>query len=235
MTKYDQSIIYKLCCKDTNITDIYVGSTTAFKNRKYQHKMGCNNEKGKSYNYKVYIFIRDNGGFENWDMIEIERFNAIDKRDLEKRERVYIESLKATLNKQIPTQTYKEWKEKNKDKLKEYRELNKDKIKEQQKEYRENYKDKIKEYREKNKDKIKEYYENNKDKIKEQQKEYRENNNDKIKEKIKEYNNGYYENNKEILKQKINCDCGGKYTHFNKSRHFKTKKHHDYINKKTLD
>ena len=87
MTKYDQSIIYKLRCKDTNITEIYVGSTTNFKHRKYCHKSRCNSVTLKGYNLKVYKFIRDNGGFENWCMIEIEKYNAIDKRDLEKRER----------------------------------------------------------------------------------------------------------------------------------------------------
>lgn len=208
MTKYDQSIIYKLCCKDTNITDIYVGSTTAFKNRKYQHKRSCNNEKGKNYNYKVYIFIRDNGGFDNWDMIEIEKYKATDKRDLEKRERYYIESLKSSLNKNIPTRTIKEYQLNNKDKIKEYRENNKDKIKEQRKEYRENNKDVIKEqckeYYEKNKDVIKEqkkeYYKKNKDVIKEQKKEYYEKNIDKR----KEYDRQRYLKNYEKNKDKIN-------------------------------
>ena len=165
MTKYDKSIIYKLCCKDTSITDIYVGSTTAFKNRKYQHKQCCNDEKGKKYNLNVYQFIRDNGNFENWDMVEIERYNAFDKLDLHKRERYWIEELKSSLNSIIPTQTRKEHYEKNKDKTKqkEYRELNKDTIKTTNIKYRENNKDKIKttniKYRENNKDKINEKFE----------------------------------------------------------------------------
>ena len=36
----------------------------------------------------------------------------------------------------------------------------------------------------------------------------------------------YYEKNKE----EINCECGGKYTYYNKNRHIKTKKHQNYIN-----
>ena len=44
----------------------------------------------------------------------------------------------------------------------------------------------------------------------------------------------YYEKNKEQIllkqKEKFNCECGGKYTHNHKSRHFKTTKHQKFIN-----
>jgi len=83
-----------------------------------------------------------------------------------------------------------------------------------------------KEYREDNKDKIKEYYENNKDKIKEHRKIYVENNKDKISDNKKEY----YKNHKEQKNKKIECECGGKYTHQHKSTHIKSKKHQKYLN-----
>jgi hypothetical protein len=51
MPDYSNSIIYKLCCKDTSITDIYVGSTTAFRARKCQHKTVCHNENDKKHNF----------------------------------------------------------------------------------------------------------------------------------------------------------------------------------------
>ena len=54
------------------------------------------------------------------------------------------------------------------------------------------------------------YYEKNRDKKKEYLKKYRENNRDKLKE---------YKN------QKFYCPCGGRYTHANKARHYKSKKH----------
>ena len=57
MVKYNESMIYKLCCKDTDITDIYLGSTTNFRCRKNQHKSQCHNINAKGYNYKVYKFI----------------------------------------------------------------------------------------------------------------------------------------------------------------------------------
>tara|TARA_R100000951_G_scaffold8297_3_gene7540 strand:- start:4078 stop:4737 length:660 start_codon:yes stop_codon:yes gene_type:complete len=185
---YSKSCIYKLCCKDTSITDCYIGSTTNFRSRKNLHKSNCNNEKNKKFNFKVYQFIRDNGGWNNWDMILVEKVNVNDGYELHKQERKYIEELNATLNSVIPTRTKKEYRENNKDKLKEiikeWRENNKDKLKEQKKEYYENNKDKFKELYENNKDKIKEYYENNKEKIKEKNKEWRENNKDKLSQKI---------------------------------------------------
>jgi len=145
MVNYSNSIIYKLVCNDTNITDIYIGSTTCFARRKNQHKTNCNSVNNENYNRKVYQFIRDNGGFQNWDMIQIEQVECKTKRDLESKERHWIETLKSTLNKIIPTRTKKEWINANKDELKEYKkewhQNNKDKLKESRKEYFKNYRD----------------------------------------------------------------------------------------------
>jgi hypothetical protein len=105
---YNNGIIYKLCCRDTTIKDIYIGSTCAFRRRKSQHKHSCNTENDKGYNYYIYQFIRDHGGFSNWDMIEIKKVNCNDKRELEKEERVVLEQLGGTLNKQTPARSHKE-------------------------------------------------------------------------------------------------------------------------------
>ena len=60
--------IYKICCED--LPDfVYVGSTGAFANRKYEHKSRCNNENDKKYNLKLYKTIRANGGWDKWQMI----------------------------------------------------------------------------------------------------------------------------------------------------------------------
>lgn len=124
MVDYKNSVIYKLCCDDTDIQDIYVGSTTNFTLRKSQHKSMCCNANSKKHNLNVYQFIRNNGGWTNWDMIEIERYTAIDKRDLHKRERYWIENLGATLNKRVPSRTQKEsgklYYQDNREKIKEY-------------------------------------------------------------------------------------------------------------------
>jgi len=101
MTKrknFDNCIIYKLVCLDTTYPEVYVGSTTCFKQRKYDHKNKCYNEKHRAYNYKIYQYIREHGGFENFTMIEIEKFPCENSRQLEAREEYWRKELKATLN-----------------------------------------------------------------------------------------------------------------------------------------
>lgn len=142
---YSNTIIYKLCCKDISIIEIYIGHTTDMRKRKNKHKSNCNNEKNDKYNYYVYQFIRDNGGWDNWDMIEVERFEAIDGYDAKKKERYYIEELKATLNNKLPTQTQKEYREKNKEYKKEYRENNRNILLQKHRQWWHNNKDKLNE------------------------------------------------------------------------------------------
>jgi hypothetical protein len=89
---FSKIIIYKIVCNDLNITDVYVGHTTNFINRKAKHKSDCNNPNSKSYNYKIYNLIRQNGGFENWSMIEIEKFqDCNDINEASAKERYYYE------------------------------------------------------------------------------------------------------------------------------------------------
>ena len=126
MPDYTKSVIYRIVCKDLSITDCYVGSTTNFKSRKACHKYTCTNPNSKDYNAKVYQFITEHGGWENWSMIMVEEFPCDNKLQLERKERETIENLKPTLNCIIPTRTDKE-----------YRLDNKEKIKEQKKQYRE--------------------------------------------------------------------------------------------------
>ena len=167
---YQKACIYEIVCKDVNVTERYIGSTTNLIQRRRQHKFSCNNEKSKQYNIYVYQFIRENGGFVNWDVVLIEQvIDCKDKENLHKRERYYIESLKAELNKCIPTRTDNERFEENKEVVAEH-----------MKKYRENNKKKIAE-------RTKEYYEENKNKIAKQRKEYRENNKEKIAKREKEY------------------------------------------------
>ena len=65
---YSNTIIYKIYCKDPSVTDVYVGHTTNFVQRKYSHKQTCNNVKSPYYNLKLYKTIRENGNWSNWEM-----------------------------------------------------------------------------------------------------------------------------------------------------------------------
>ena len=90
MVNYEKSVIYKLCCKDPTIKEVYVGSTTNFRKRKNQHKECCTNVNSKKHGYPVYLYIRHNGGWDNWNMVQVTEVNAKDKRELHATERRYV-------------------------------------------------------------------------------------------------------------------------------------------------
>jgi len=178
-TDYSKNINYKLCCLDPTITDIYIGQTTEFTKRKNNHKFRCNNESNHNHNQYVYQFIRENGGWNNWSMIQIEEYPCNNKREAEARERYWYEELNATLNSQKPIKTkndiqiynklyYVNNNNKIKSNVKQYTEKNNDTIREYQKQYREKNKDNQKEYMkkyqatEKSKEYRKQYYEKKK-------------------------------------------------------------------------
>ena len=136
---YTKAVVYKIVCRDPLVTEKYVGSTTNLRGRRWCHKSHCNNPEVKQYNLFVYQFIRDHGGFENWDVVSIENVvGCLDSPSLHARERYWIEKLHTELNKCIPTRTQKEWYEDTREhqlnKKKEYRENNRDTILKYQKE-----------------------------------------------------------------------------------------------------
>jgi hypothetical protein len=92
---YSNTIIYKIYCKDPIVNDIYVGHTTNFTKRKYSHKIECNNLKN---HIKIYDTIRQNGGWVNWDMVEIAKYNCKDHTEARIKEQNHYEELKAKLN-----------------------------------------------------------------------------------------------------------------------------------------
>ena len=102
---YSKTIIYKIVCNDLSVKDLYVGHTTSFKHRKLNHKHKCENERHKNYNLKVYKNIREHYGWDNWTMIEIEKYPCKDRNEASKRERFWCEKLNANLNGNIPSRT----------------------------------------------------------------------------------------------------------------------------------
>ena len=107
---YDNAVIYKIVCNDLTITDCYVGSTTNFTKRKYQHKSAS-----KINTEPVYQKIRENGDWINWSMILVEEYPTTSKLLLEQRERYWIETLNAKLNFKIPTKTKREYQQEHKE------------------------------------------------------------------------------------------------------------------------
>jgi len=212
---YSKIVIYKIQHKEKDEL-LYVGSTTHFRNRKVNHKSKCYNTNNKIYNNKLYTTIRDNGGWDAFNMVVIKEFPCKNKQEaLTEEDRVMREML-SSLNMLRAYQPPKE----RRNYLKEYEQ--KDKTKEIRKKYRENNKPKIKEY-------SKNWHEVNKDKIKERKKKYREQNKDKR----KEYNKIYREQNKEKSKEQTQCDCGCIITKINLTRHKLSIKHQTLINQQT--
>jgi hypothetical protein len=205
-------MIYKLCCKDTSIEDIYIGSTCNFHRRKSQHKSCCNNENNRDHNQPVYQFIRQHGGFENWGMVMVQQKAVENKFEKEKLEREFIERLKPSLNCLIPTRGKKEYREATKEHWAKYfkkrYEQNKEEILKKAKEYREQNKEQVAEQRKK-------HYEANKEHIAEQRKKRYEANKEHIAEQRKE---------------KITCECGSTIIRGTKARHLRSQKHQDFIN-----
>ncbi len=95
---YSNTLFYKISCKDTNITDLYIGHTTNFVQRKSAHKQSCVNPKYASYNCKVYNVIREHGGWDNWRMDIIAYHDCKDLYEARKKEQEYFILHNATLN-----------------------------------------------------------------------------------------------------------------------------------------
>ena len=190
---YSKTIMYKLVCNDLKITELYVGHTTDMTERKYHHKYDCNTEKGKKYHQKKYVYMRENGGWDNWSMVMIEKYPCENKREAERREREIYEVLGAKLNSIRPFMSVEERYESNK-------------------KYHKEHNEEIKEY-------YQEYYQEHYEELLEYQKKYRESH----KETNKEYQKEYYEKNKEKEKEKGCCEyCNKIMNHINIKRHHKT-------------
>ena len=217
--KYKNGKIYKLVCDATPI--VYYGSTiVSLAQRLSDHK------------YKRTSMSRELFDMGNVSIHLIEEYPCNSKKELESRERIYIEFMlknfkhKIICNKCIPTRTPAEYRQDNN-------------YKEQQKEYYQDNKDKIKENYKYNKEKCKEFYQENRDKLNNKCKQYYFEN---IEFKQK-YNKTYYEKNKEKLKErnsknveerkkKIKCECGSVISNAHKSNHLKSKKHLAYLSAK---
>ena len=112
---YSKTIIYKIVCKDLSITDLYVGNTTNFEQRKKSHKTRCYNQFSDKYHYEVYETIRKYGGWENWSMVIIEKVPCVDSYEARRVERFHYEQLKANLNMIKPLCTVEERKQNDKE------------------------------------------------------------------------------------------------------------------------
>ena len=133
---------YVFECNDPAITDCYVGSTRAFRERKRKHKSDCNNPPSHNYLSKVYTKIRDTGGWDHWQMRPIET-KMCTRLEARIHETHLMQQRKATLNTNTAYTNRKEYQHSYYDKHREvsaiyhkkYYQENRTAILEQKKEY----------------------------------------------------------------------------------------------------
>ena len=174
---YSKTIIYKIQHREIDEL-LYVGSTTDFTRRKAQHKRACNNVNGRHYNMKIYKMIRDNGGFDCFNMTIIKEFPCENKRQVETEEDKIMRQTKANMNSYRAFATPEDLKKN----LEQYRLEHKEQIVERKKQYYQLHKEQIAEYqkqydklhKEQKLERQKQYYKQNQPSLLEQQKQYYE-------------------------------------------------------------
>jgi hypothetical protein len=120
-------------------------------------------------NLKVYKEIRENGGWDNYSMVEVEKYPCKDENEARSRERYWYENLNSQLNMIFPQRNLSEWYQANKEEKHQYYDDNKVKILIQAKERYENNREAKMAYR-------KNYCDENREKIAAKKKIYREKN-----------------------------------------------------------
>ncbi len=114
---FSKGVIYKITCSDSAIIDCYVGSTVNFKRRKWCHSAACSNQNSRDHNIPVYVFIREHGGWSNWNMGVIESYPCQTELELRARERYFIDQINPSLNVTKPCRTDAEWRAENREYL----------------------------------------------------------------------------------------------------------------------
>ena len=209
---YSKSCVYRLIYNDITY---YVGSTTNMRQRKSQHRRGCYNESNKDYNYPLYEFIRNNEGFDNWEMVMVQAYPECQSSDeLRMYERYHYDILRPILNVNRPIVTKEEILIEAKERSRISRLENPELMVKWRAENVEHIKAYRIKYRNDNVDKIQKYYDSHKEEQLLKSKIYREVNADKIKERDS--------------KRGI-CECGCEINLRHKSSHQKSKKHIDIM------
>lgn len=98
--RYENTILYFLAHKDDVETkkNIYIGHTINKPSRICRHRIHATNPEAKEYKDRKYAYIRENGGWFEWRMIELETFNCKNRYEAEDREEYWKGIYPASLN-----------------------------------------------------------------------------------------------------------------------------------------
>ena len=160
-TDFSNCYIYHIIDKEGIV--YYVGSTSNLNSRKSSHKYRCNTEKDKHYNLDIYKYIRDHGGFNNFEIIPIRKLeNISNKTELLIEERIEIEKYTGLKNMRGSYLT----KEEHREKIRQWTRDNYEKHLELAKLWKKNNPEKVRQH-------DKTYYIKHKEQLCEKQKQYR--------------------------------------------------------------
>ena len=93
--------LYKICCKDETVQDMYIGHTINFEKRINSH---MNNSKTSLT--KVYEFIRNHGGWDNWNMVILGKYKCKNRGQAARIEWFWWNKLGGSLNSVSPGMNY---------------------------------------------------------------------------------------------------------------------------------
>ena len=73
---YSHTYVYEIVCKDATVQQKYIGLTTNFTQRKYNHKRNYQQQVSEAY-----IVMAKNGGFDNWQILLLAEYNCKDANE----------------------------------------------------------------------------------------------------------------------------------------------------------
>jgi predicted GIY-YIG superfamily endonuclease len=77
-----EAYLYVISCKDGRIKDRYLGYTTNWEKCVEYHSDDY--DRGRNANTKLYTFVREHGGWVNWDMTIIETYDSREEAEIAK-------------------------------------------------------------------------------------------------------------------------------------------------------
>jgi len=89
--------IYKIQ-NNNDPNQFYIGSTLNLSRRKSHHKKNVRNKVGKLYWTKLYLYIRNNGGWDNFTFTKLHEIDILLLSEATEFEQSIIDELKPTLN-----------------------------------------------------------------------------------------------------------------------------------------
>jgi len=135
---FSNSIIYHIRHMESKEV-IYVGSTTNFFIRKAKHKYLWNKE-GNHFIFPIYCHIRNNGGFDCFEVIPIQSLKLENKTELLIAEQVEIDRHRTLVNRNKAHTTIEEKRIDHNERTKKYNQDHKEDIKQYNKQYKEEHK-----------------------------------------------------------------------------------------------